>query len=116
MENNINDNVENSIKGYKYIVGMVINIDDPLGSGFESGEDKLCICDTRDECVAFIKEHIESNLEASKKYDSENIYVDPYTVTRLDAIVKWHDGDKSWFWTYGIYPVRYIQNKESMAK
>lgn len=108
---NFFDEVENSINGYKYMVGMVINAQDPLG-GFESGEDKLCICDTRDECVEFIRKDIERNTESYKKDPlTVNIYSDPYNITRLGTIVKWHDGEKSWFWTYGIYPVRYIHEE-----
>lgn len=102
------ENVENSIEGYKYVLELSISIDDPLDC---SNGDRLCICDTRDECIEEIKKRIAS-YEALNKKEGYDIVAEPYTITRLDCYIHWHDNsdyeNKSWWWSYGIYPVKYI--------
>ena len=102
------DDVENQLKGYKYMVGLTINTEDPLA--FESGEDRLCICETRDECIEEIKKEITRYEEANKR-DNFIVNHDNYNITRLGTIIKWHDEKgTTWFWTFGIYPIRYVEN------
>lgn len=102
------DDVENQLKGYKYMVGLTINTEDPLA--FKSGEDRLCICETRDECIEEIKKEIARYEEANKR-DNFILNHDNYNITRLGTIIKWHDEKgTTWFWTFGIYPIRYVEN------
>lgn len=102
------DDVENQLKGYKYMVGLTINTEDPLA--FESGEDRLCICETRDECIEEIKKEIARYEEANKR-DNFIVNHDNYNITRLGTIIKWYDEKgTTWFWSFGIYPIRYVEN------
>lgn len=104
QENSMYNNVENKIKGYKYVLELSININnDPLDM---SSADRLCICDTRDECIEEIKKSIAS-YEAANEKECAGITHDPYIITRLDCHIHYHCGNKSWWHSYGIFPVRY---------
>lgn len=103
------DNIENKIDGYKYVVGFSMSPDDPLDTRNQS---LLCTCDTRDECIEEIKKDIKLYQESNIR-DGYSIFHEDYNINRLGTIIKWYEtkDDKSWFWSYNIYPVRYVNNK-----
>lgn len=100
----MNTEIENTIEGYKYLVTMSIIIPDNIR--FNDNLANLCICDSRDEAIEFIKHNIEENAEFNKKH---NIALEPYNINRLGGVVKWTSptGEK-WMWDYAICPVKYI--------
>ena len=63
----------------------------------------LTICDTREKCREYTDNHIQMMQNTNSK---DGITWDPFNITDSDAIIKWHDGDKSWFYWYLFIPVK----------
>lgn len=81
-----------------YIVDLEIII---KGTGETVSTETLAICDTREQCKEYTQQHINMMIKANDKAGVEH---DAYNITDLDAIVKWKDGDKEWFYWYMFKP------------
>ena len=101
------DKVENKLRGYRYLLTLDISTTGPYSSD-STGTDFMYIADTRDELIEKIKETLSFNLESNKNASDGRIYYDEPKFTRIGADVHWHDGEKSWWWMFNIYPVRYL--------
>lgn len=105
------DKVENKLRGYRYLLTLDISTKGPYSDDL-TGTDFMYIADSRDELVEKIKETLSFNLESNKKASDGRIYYDEPKFTRLGADVHWHDGKKSWWWMFNIYPIRYFRKEK----
>lgn len=102
------DKIENKLSGYRYLLTLDISTTGPY-SNDSAGTDFMYIADTRDELIKKIKEVLAENLAFSQKTLGDKIYYDEPKFTRIGTDVHWHEGEKSWWWVFNIYPVKYVR-------